>query len=131
MSNALAEGIRARLREIDTERDHLLALLALYEPSPNGAKPTQPSAGNSSATTNGKRNPFQKMSGGPTDRILAVVANHPGLVYSDVVSRALDGMTTTAENPARSIGSTLQSLVSRGRVERRDGKHYIPKKTDE
>jgi hypothetical protein len=42
-----------------------------------------------------------------------------------VVERAKEGLQTTADDPRRSLGSTLQSLVKRGRIVRKEGKHYI------
>jgi hypothetical protein len=126
MSGALVEGIRDRLREIDRERDHLLALLQLYEqgPTSNGAK--APSTAGTASSAKGPA-PFRAIAGGPTDRIMAVVTREPGLAYSEIIERAVQGITSGAEDPRKSLGSTLQSLVKRGKLERREGRHYPAK----
>jgi hypothetical protein len=130
MSQTLAEGIKARLREIDRERDHLVALLALYEDGEAVPRvKATPSNGTAAVGQNGHGShttAFQPVVGGPTERILAVVRTTPGLSYSEIVERATKGINSNAENPARSAGSTLQSLVKRERIARIGGKHYLP-----
>ena len=119
MRNPLIAELRVRLREMDEERDHLVALIALYE------KREHQHAQNGAGASERKPIPFVPVRGGPTDRIKAVLAQDAGLSYTEVVERAKAGMSTTAANPERSIGSTLQSLVRRGIVERRERKHYL------
>lgn len=126
MANPLIASIRARLKEIDEERDHLVALVALYEsPESRNGKNTVVGAGTVGNTVVGQHAPFQSVRGGPTDRILAVLAQEPGLSYGEVVQRAMVGLTTSAQHPERSVGSTLQSLVKAEKVERRHKKHYL------
>ena len=135
MANPLIAHIHARLKEIDEERDHLVALAALYEKSPitrngtNGANVVQGIAIGAMMTPRRlPAVPFQAIKGGPTERILGVLSQEEGLTYSEVIERAVKGMQTDASDPERSLGSTLQSLVKRGKVERNDKKHYLPKR---
>ena len=114
-NNKLAKAIRARLSEIDVERDQLVSLLELYT---NGAAPNT----NTPKKTGGG---FKKRSGGPTDRLMEAVRENPGLTYAKILDKALEGMKTEAEHPRRSLGSTLGSLVKRGKI-RRDDKKYYP-----
>ena len=114
-NDKLARVMRARVAEIDIERDQLVALLELYT---NGAVPTA-----KSTVENGG---FKRRSGGPTDRLLKAVQENPGLPYASVLDNAVEGMETTAEHPRRSLGSTLGSLVKRGKIQRSDDKKYYP-----
>ena len=67
-NNKLAKAIRARLSEIDVERDQLVSLLELYTNGvvPNTITPKKTGGG------------FKKRSGGPTDRLIEAVRENPG-----------------------------------------------------
>lgn len=119
----LAKMIRSRLVEIDVERDKLVSLLGLYT---NGVTPTAGVAKPKINANGDGGGGFQRRSGGPTDRLLEAVRESPGLSYGDVVDKALEGMETDAEHPRRSLGSTLGSLVKRGKIRRSDDKKYYP-----
>ena len=120
-NDKLAKAIRDRLSEIDVERDQLVSLFKLYT---NGATPDMvPSRIKVSASGGGG---FQRRSDGPTERLLRAVRDHPGLAYAGVLDKAIEGMETEAEHPRRSLGSTLGSLVKRGKIGRSEDKKYYP-----
>jgi hypothetical protein len=126
MAGLRVADIRARLKELDEERDHLVALVVLYERREREqGVVTSNGAGNNGATKHVPPHPFVPVRGGPTDRIKAVLAAEEGLTYGQIIERAVVGMTSASDNPERSVGSTLQSLVQRGKVERRDKRHYL------
>jgi hypothetical protein len=135
MDNILSEKIRARLRligvehaRLERERNHLVALLEMYDhgPATNGTRSSRKAIARSKRAPS-RAAPFRAIAGGPSERIRLVVNDTPGLSYSEVIDRAVEGIVSTAGDPRRSLGSTLQSLVKRGKVERRDGKHYPPR----
>jgi hypothetical protein len=120
----LAKAIKDRLTEIDVERNSLVALLDLYTNvgAPASAKPASTQKPKRRARGTG----FERRKGGPTDRLMAAVRAHPGLPYAEVLDKAMEGMETEAENPRRSLGSTLGSLVKRGKIRRSEDKKYYP-----
>lgn len=112
----LEDAIRARVAEIDTERDHLVALLEHYgnaaptkrQPAPSTASPPR----------------FEARASGLTERLLQVIQDTPGLIYREVLNGAEKGLVTNSNNPRRSLGSTLGSLVKKGKILKRQGKYY-------
>jgi hypothetical protein len=121
-TEALAEAIRRRLREINDERAQLVALLGYYT---NGSKPPDSKTAMPTQPQDESR-PFRPKAKGPTERIMAVISTQPGLRYGEVVSTAIEGLETDATNPRRSVGSTLGSLVNRGKVRKDDEGRYFP-----
>lgn len=121
-NDKLAKMIQTRIAEIDVERDKLVALHKLYT---NGVALSSV-VGPTTGATNGGNGGFKRRSGGPTDRLLDAVQENPGLPYASVLDKALGGMETEAEHPRRSLGSTLGSLVKRGKIRRSDDKKYYP-----
>ena len=120
--NKLAEAARARLTEIDKEREHLLAIVEIHG-NGNGASPAQ--AKSRPAPTSVQAGlPFAQRPSGPTERIMTVVSQNPGMKYGQIVGAALEGMDTEADHPRRSLGSTLGSLVKRGKIRKADGRYY-------
>lgn len=120
-NKVLADAIRARLAEIDEERNHLVALLQYY-----GAPPPKANLGAAAKSADTQGALFETRPSGPTDRLLTVVAQTPGMKYGEVIDRAEVGMETNAEKPRRSLGSTLGSLVKRGRIRKSDDGGYYP-----
>lgn len=119
----LTDAIRARVAEIDKERDHLVALLEYYGAAPpEGRSATPPRRPSPSSQSRGR--PFETRPAGPTERLIQVVDESPGMIYREVLDRAELGMDTKADNPRRSLGSTLGSLVKRGKIRKEDGKYY-------
>ena len=118
----------AERHQIEAERQHLIALLQFYERPVIiiGAGASFGGAGTVSATGEVRPPASAEQAGeGPTDRIKTVVRQTPGLVYSEVIERAKQGVISAAEDPTGSVAATLQSLIRRGVVVRRDGRHYI------
>lgn len=156
VANLLAEMAKKRLRELDEERDELLALLKRHgfspeEPARKSEKhdppkgPTKPSrakvAHRSTPSHNGstpsKRattlaqqrgaKAFQKLTSGPTEIVLDVLRGAPsGLTYSEVVEQALPSVQSNATNKAKSVGNVLLALKKRSKVAFHDGKYYAP-----
>jgi hypothetical protein len=123
----LAQAIRDRLAEIDGERKHLLALVRQYE---NGTSPTPPVQTRQKAprpkTSPKTTGPRENEGDGPTERVLKVIEANPGLRYGEIIKLAIQGMETEATNPQRSAGSVLGSLVKREKIEKVDGRYYLP-----
>ena len=126
MSLSLVEGMKLRLAEMDNERDHLLALIVLYDPSFRaGEAPPATRDDAVPAAPTAHRAPVGELTpNGPTDRLLAVARASPGLTYAELVRRAAKGVVTKSPHPDRSVGSTLATLLKRGAIKRVDGKHY-------
>lgn len=122
--NKLAEAARARLAEIDQERELLLALIKLQPGNGNGAAPVQGKKSNPPPVAVQAGLPFVQRPGGPTERIVTAVSQNPGMKYGQVIGSALEGWATDAEHPRRSLGSTLGSLVKRGKIRKSDGRYY-------
>ena len=112
----LADAIRARVAEIDKERDHLVALLEHY--GTIGPKERQPASPTASQAT------FENRPSGLTERLLQVIKDRPGLKYSEVLDGAEKGLVTNSTKPRRSLGSTLGSQVKKGKILKRDGRYY-------
>lgn len=123
MTSKLAEAARARLAEIDQERELLLAIIKIHSngsgPAPAPAKKSGPAPTSVQAGF-----PFVQRTGGPTERIMTVVSQNPGMKYAGVIGAAVVGMDTEAGHPRRSLGSTLGSLVKRGKLRKTDGRYY-------
>jgi len=118
-TESLAEAIRTRLREIDNERAQLVALLGYYTNGTKTKEATPPPEGAPPRS-------FLPKAKGPTERIMEVINGQPGLKYGEVVTTAIEGLDTEAENPRRSVGSTLGSLVKRGKIHKDEEGRYYP-----
>ena len=128
MTQALVEGMKERLAAMESERDHLLALIALYDPSlVVSTLPRQSLPPKSDAAPTRRGAVTEAIPNGPTDRLLAVARETPGLGFADLVRRATVGVVTKSKHPAQSVGSTLSTMIKRGSIRRVDGKHYVGK----
>lgn len=130
---ALVDALRARLEDLEEEREAVLHMLRLYERGAVSAPPKRPAqarlrvaAAPAPAGDVGQSQLFEVREGGPTQRLMHVITQEPGLKYAEVLDRAQKGMETTADNPRRSLGSTLGTLVKRGKIARVDGQYYPP-----
>ena len=115
-NDKLAEMMRVRIAEIDVERDQLVSLLGHYT---NGVSPA-------SRMVKARNGGFKPRSGGATESLLQAVRENPGLSYTRVLDKALEGLQTDSEHPRRSLGSTLGTLVRRGKIRKSDDKKYYP-----
>ena len=112
VTHGLLENMRARLVEVDAERDALLALIALWEKWPL-AEPLQRD-----------KRVVNRLGTGVTDRLLTIVEESPGLRYRELVQQAIVGLVTTSQYPDRMVGSILSTMVKRRAIVRIDGLHF-------
>lgn len=134
-------SIRERLAAIEKERHALLQIIAMHEGDaapaavaertlPKVPAKTPAKAPASVPQRRGKGNfpnPFTKTPGGPTERILEVLNENPGLRYGELVDLAFErGVVTASSNPKKSLGNTISMLISRDVIERDSaGRHFL------
>lgn len=134
--NVPEEALRARLRELEREREALTALLDIYggndAPEKNRAparshhapRPNGPAAGNA-ASSNHRKPPTPATANGSTEAILAVVREMPGITISDLISQALDRIDARAADPRKNMGTIVRYQLKAGRLQKR-GEGYYP-----
>jgi hypothetical protein len=126
-SQQMIEMARARLSELEAEREVLLGLIRFYE----GVRPDATPTVRSQLPSTVRRvepfgNPFTAVPGGPTESVLQVVADHPGLPASKLIDAVVEKANTNAKNPRRTIASTTAFLVKQGRLKKVNGRFFLP-----
>lgn len=134
--NVPEEALRARLRELDREREALTALLDIYggndapetsrapARSHHAPRANGPAAANT-ASSNRRKPPTPATANGSTEAILAVVSERPGITISDLISQALDRIDARAADPRKNMGTIVRYQLKAGRLQKR-GEGYYP-----
>lgn len=73
--------------------------------------------------------PFQPKEGGPTEAVIAMVLSSPGITAAALADSVARSMNSTATRPRRIISQVANKLAKKGRLSKRNGRYYPPKKT--
>lgn len=129
------EALRARLRELDREREALTALLDIYGGNDSPDTTGTPVRSHNGARANGiagantsfsrRKPPTPATANGSTEAILAVVRERPGITISDLISQALDRIDAQAADPRKNMGTIVRYQLKAGRLQKR-GEGYYP-----
>lgn len=125
--------IELRLREIGDEYAHLLALYRMYGggATPPAADGQRTKGGEAPAAAGQERGakarnapPDTSKPGGTTESIQRIARERPGLPVKEFTDAVEVIVNSDADDKRRTISSTLNALIKKERIVRRDGRIY-------
>ena len=67
---------------------------------------------------------FGPAPGGPTETMLAIIRERPGITIGELLDEGVRRVKTSAADPRRSLNETVRALRNHKKIERREDRYY-------